>query len=149
MNEDSMRFQKNLDEYIDYFESLTLRSVGLISKLADSHVRFSDPFNDVHGVENMQAILEKMFHEVEVPKFQVIDYAWGRNENTAYLKWNFSYLRKEKKYFCTGMTELIFNDDGAVTAHIDHWDAASQFYEKIPVLGSVLRFIKNKIGLPV
>jgi hypothetical protein len=32
--------------------------------------------------------------------------------------------------------------------HLDHWDAAAQVYEQIPLLGSVLRVLRRKLSLP-
>jgi steroid delta-isomerase len=29
--------------------------------------------------------------------------------------------------------------------HRDYWDAAEELYEKIPVLGSILRWLKSKL----
>jgi hypothetical protein len=34
-----------------------------------------------------------------------------------------------------------------VVEHIDYWDAAEQIYERLPVLGNVLRPIRERLGL--
>jgi hypothetical protein len=39
---------------------------------------------------------------------------------------------------------VVFNDRGLVSEHVDYWDASEQFYMKLPVIGSILRFIRNK-----
>jgi hypothetical protein len=35
-----------------------------------------------------------------------------------------------------------------IVLHRDFWDAAQQVYEKIPLLGSVVRMIRRKLSLP-
>jgi len=43
-----------------------------------------------------------------------------------------------------GLSRVVFNDRGLVSEHVDYWDASEQFYMKLPVIGSILRFIRNK-----
>jgi hypothetical protein len=43
------------------------------------------------------------------------------------------------------MTMLRFDGEGRVVLHQDFWDPAAGFYEHLPVLGGVLRWIKSKI----
>ena len=43
------------------------------------------------------------------------------------------------------MSEVIFNEQGMVIEHIDYWDSGEQFYEKIPIIGGLLRIIKNRL----
>ena len=38
-----------------------------------------------------------------------------------------------------GMSEIHIGDDGLVTAHIDHWDSASQLLSRLPLIGLILR----------
>ena len=37
------------------------------------------------------------------------------------------------------MSEIHIGDDGLVTAHIDHWDSASQLLVRLPLIGLLLR----------
>ena len=45
-----------------------------------------------------------------------------------------------------GATHLRFAADGRVNLHRDYWDAAEELYEKLPVLGGVMRFLKQRAG---
>ena len=40
-----------------------------------------------------------------------------------------------------GMSEIRFAPDGRVTDHQDHWDAATQFYGRLPLIGPALRWL--------
>jgi hypothetical protein len=44
------------------------------------------------------------------------------------------------------MSEVQFDEAGSVRAHIDHWDAAGQLYEKLPVIGWILRRIRARLA---
>ena len=44
------------------------------------------------------------------------------------------------------MSELHFDEAGTLRAHIDHWDAAGQLYEKLPGIGWLLRRIRRRLA---
>jgi len=66
----------------------------------------------------------------------------------AYVKWEFLFHfkgdKKENRF--TGVSRLEMNAEGKIVSHVDFWDAAEHIYEKIPLLGSMLRFAKRKIA---
>jgi hypothetical protein len=43
-----------------------------------------------------------------------------------------------------GGTHLVFNDEGLVTLHRDYWDAAEELYEKLPLVGGLMRWLKRR-----
>ena len=43
------------------------------------------------------------------------------------------------------MTHVRFDDQGRVLFHQDYWDAGSVVYERVPVLGSLVRFVKARV----
>jgi hypothetical protein len=43
-----------------------------------------------------------------------------------------------------GATHLVFNDQGLATLHRDYWDAAEELYEKLPVVGGLMRWLKAR-----
>ena len=44
-----------------------------------------------------------------------------------------------------GVTELHFAADGRVDSHLDYWDSGSQFYAHLPVLGWVVRKVRQRL----
>jgi len=40
-----------------------------------------------------------------------------------------------------GMSDVHFAPDGRVADHQDHWDAAAQFYGRLPLVGPLLRWL--------
>ena len=44
-----------------------------------------------------------------------------------------------------GSSHLRFAHDGRVAYHRDYWDAAEELYETLPLLGSLLRWIKRRL----
>ena len=132
--------------YIDFFENLTPEDLPRFEQVFAADARFRDPFNDARGVEAVRRVFEKMFADVDDHHFRVLDHAVDGNR--AYLNWEFRITPRGKKQALTilGMCTVDFRDDGKVTAHIDHYDAASQLYESLPLIGSLMRFVRRKIA---
>ena len=42
-------------------------------------------------------------------------------------------------------SHLRFAADGRIAYHRDYWDAAEEVYEKVPLLGGLLRRIKRRL----
>jgi steroid delta-isomerase len=135
-----------LERLVHFYESIgaaTLRAE--LGALYAPAVQFKDPFNDVHGVDKVVAIFEHMFVQVDAPRFVVKSaFMQGRE---AFLTWDFLFTMKRfsKEGQCIhGATHIVFDDAGMVMVHRDYWDAAEELYEKLPLLGSLMRWLKRR-----
>ena len=87
-----------------------------------------------------------MFSNLERPQFTVSHMGMADNdEQLGFLRWELDSMLRGKPYRIIGMSEVIFAADGRVSLHVDHWDAAQQFYERLPVIGGVLRMIRSRL----
>ena len=133
-------------QYADFFEHL---NAGYIkeqyAEFFDGASTFEDPFQKVKGLDAIYKVFEHMYKTLYNPKFFVEEIV--AEGNVAYLRWRFIYQRSEgaNEESFIGVSRVLFNADGKVASHIDYWDAAHNVYEKIPLLGFILRFIKSKL----
>jgi predicted SnoaL-like aldol condensation-catalyzing enzyme len=142
-----MSTQNQKEVYIKFYETLTPYTPKQVYEdIFDTEAYFEDPFQKVNGVGAIYKVFEHMYENLVEPKFKVLE-AIGDGD-TVYLRWEFTYKRDQKsqEYQFVGVSRVLFNSEGKVTSHIDYWDAASNIYEKIPMLGSILRWIKGKIN---
>ena len=137
--------KQGLENYISYFQNLSVDTVDNLDELVVNDVRFVDHFQDVTGVEEMKYVLMKVFEDVPTPLFEINDYAIGQT-NIGYIKWSFLFTGKKKEWRFRGMSEVHFTQDGKIKLHIDHWDSISQLYQKIPGVGSIIQFLKKKVS---
>jgi hypothetical protein len=133
-------------EYASFFENL--KSQDEQKKYAlffDENSHFEDPFQKVQGLSAIYKVFENMYKTLHMPSFTVEEIVCeGR---VAYLRWSFVYKlspNAEEQSF-VDVSRVEFGENGKVLWHVDYWDAAQNVYEKIPLLGAVLRFIKRKI----
>lgn len=134
--------------YARAFEALTPETLPDLARLWTEDVVFRDPFNDVRGRKASLAVYRHMYETTDDPRFRVLDVA--ASEAGAYLKWRMTFRPKGKPGTWTieGMSDLVFAEDGRVAAHVDHWDAAGQLYEKVAGLGWLVRWLKRRLTAP-
>jgi steroid delta-isomerase len=115
-------------------------STGRLAEIASEGVRFRDPFNDLRGVESLRRLLLHTKERLPGAQFRVWDTAWSGS--TAYLKWRMTArVRLLGDWRVEGMSEVRFGPDGRVEEHLDYWDAAGQFYGRLPLIGPLLRLL--------
>ena len=106
---------------------------------------FKDPFQLVQGRESIIHIFEKMFTQLNNPTFKVISAMHQGLEASLLWEFNFCFKRWDKSpQSLKGVSWLKFNEAGLITSHIDYWDPAEGIYEKLPLIGSLMRFLKKQ-----
>ncbi len=139
-----------IDAYVGFFETLTPERLDRLGDRVTPDVHFKDPFNDVTGIDAMRAIFEHMFETIEDPVFQVTHRAPSiENEKVWFLRWRLTGRLPAVlggDWVVTGMSEIHVAPDGRVSAHIDYWDAGQHFYERLPLIGAVIRLLRRRAG---
>ena len=111
----------------------------------DAH--FKDPFNAVQGVAAIARIFGHMFRTLDGPRFQVLTAV--AEGDSVFLTWDFHFRRRGQRgaAMCIhGASHVRFNAQGQVAMHRDYWDAAEELYEKLPLLGVLMRWLKRRLG---
>ena len=134
-----------LDALVDWYSTLTPKTITGISEIYHEEARFRDPFNDVRGHRAIAAIFEHMFEVTQQPVFRIT--ATQMEASTAWVNWTFDFLLRGKPISIDGMTHLDFASDGRVMVHRDYWDALDLLVE-LPLLGAILRFVRSKLSAP-
>ncbi|MBW8463869.1 nuclear transport factor 2 family protein [Acidovorax sp.] len=131
---------------IAFFENLSPADVATIGQFYAPQARFKDPFNEVVGVPAIQGIFAHMFEALEQPRFVVT----GRvvQGPQCFLTWDFLFAFKDFHKGVTqtvrGASHLVLDEQGLVSLHRDYWDAAEELYEKLPVVGALMRWLKKR-----
>lgn len=135
-----------LARVVALFEQLTPASLAHLDEVYAADVHFVDPFNDVSGLAPMRRIFEHMFETLQAPRFTVLSRFAAGDE--AFLTWDFRFRRSAGggELLIHGGSHLRFTADGRVAMHRDYWDAAQQVYERLPLLGAVLRWLRRRIA---
>ena len=141
-----MNSRQATENLATFFETLSPQSVAQLHTIYDAQARFKDPFNEVQGLPEIERIFQHMYVALNQPHFvvtgQVVD------GPQAFLTWEFRFRFKRfdtiTMQAVRGASHVVFNEQGLVTLHRDYWDAAEELYEKLPVLGGVMRWLKKR-----
>ena len=131
---------------VDFFEYLSPERVEQLGTIYSPNVWFKDPFNEVRGLPEVQRIFSHMFVALDRPRFVVTDSITSAGQ--CFLTWNFEFHLKrfdrDTLQTIRGASHLKFTADGLIDFHRDYWDAAEELYEKLPVLGGFMRWLKRR-----
>jgi hypothetical protein len=59
-------------------------------------------------------------------------------------RFGFKKFKQDEQQVILGATHLVFSEAGLVTLHRDYWDAAEELYEKLPLVGGLMRWLKRR-----
>ena len=135
-----------VDRLAQFFEQLQPQDLQRLPEIYAPDARFKDPFNEVQGLAAIERIFVHMFESLDSPHFIVSERLVQGQQ--CFLVWDFRFRfrRFDTQTWQTvrGGTHLLFNDQAQVMLHRDYWDAAEELYEKLPVLGSLMRWLKRR-----
>ncbi|MGE0350817.1 nuclear transport factor 2 family protein [Hydrogenophaga sp.] len=135
-----------IDRLCAWFEALSPPSLAQVGDFYTADARFKDPFNEVWGLPAITRIFEHMFRNLHEPRFvvtqRIVDGA------QCFLVWEFHFRFRRfdstTEQVIHGGSHLQLAADGRVNDHCDYWDAAGELYEKLPVLGRLMRWLKRR-----
>jgi hypothetical protein len=137
-----------LERVCTFYETLSPPSLIDVGTLYTPDARFRDPFNEVQGVAAITRIFEHMFENLHQPRFVVTRRLLDGQE--AFLVWEFRFRFKRfdsrTEQLIHGGSHLVLAPDGRVSAHRDYWDAAEELYEKLPAIGSLMRWLRRRVN---
>jgi ketosteroid isomerase-like protein len=135
-----------LDNIVTYFETIMPETVARANDLYAPDAYFKDPFNEVRGVKHIEHIFAHMYTALDKPRFVITSRIV--QDNACFLVWDFKFYMKNynktTEQTIRGGSHLILNAEGKITSHRDYWDAAEELYEKLPVVGGLMRWLKKR-----
>ncbi|MGQ3054614.1 MAG: nuclear transport factor 2 family protein [Roseateles sp.] len=121
------------------YEALSPAGLDSLVALYADDCSFKDPFNEVRGRAAVRRVFAHMFETVKTPRF-VVRHAIVQGDQ-CFLGWDFH----AGDLVIRGASHLRFDAAGLVVDHRDYWDAAEELYEKLPVLGALMRLLKRQL----
>jgi steroid Delta-isomerase len=130
---------------VELFEALAPDDIARLAEFYADDASFKDPFNEVRGVAAVQRIFAHMFVALDEPRFVVRDIIVQGDQ--CFLSWDFIFRFKRfspASQTVRGASHLVLDAQGRITLHRDYWDAAEELYEKLPVVGALMRWLKRR-----
>jgi steroid Delta-isomerase len=134
-----------VERIVAAFEALSPADLQRLDTLYTADASFKDPFNEVQGVPAIRGVFEHMYRSLDNPRFVIHERIVQGDR--CFLTWDFVFRLKRggARLTVRGGSHLQLSDDGRIAMHRDYWDVAEELYEKLPLLGGVMRWLKRRV----
>ncbi len=133
-----------LRRFCEFYRDFSPAWLARLGEIYADGFEFHDPFGSIHGdLKKLTAHFEKAFTKLHANQFLVEDAMHG--QDGAYVRWTWVWQWKPSSRVMRvpGVTHLRFDANRKVVFHQDLFDAASGFFDVVPVVGGLLRFVKK------
>ena len=134
-----------LVRFQEVFQELRHDRLALLDEVYASDIVFEDPLHRVAGLAQLKAYFERMYEGVESIGFEFGDVieAPGQAMLTWTMRMTHRRLRAGEELALPGATHIRFGEK--VHYHRDYFDAGALLYERLPVLGGIVRAIRARV----
>jgi hypothetical protein len=142
----SMKDLNNKDKIKFFFDKLSKDNMQLVDEFYDSKIEFIDSVGSINGTEKIKAYYSNMYQNVKSIKF---DYSqFYESENSVVAIWKMT-LQTDKlnggdPFTVDGNSIIKFGANGKAIYHRDYFDMGAFIYERLPVIGFVIKKIKDR-----
>lgn len=137
-----------LDGFLAVYEQLGADNLDLLERIYSQEVHFCDPAHEIRGLDALRRYFAALYKNVDS-----VDFTFSRRHlsgDEAYLSWRMTLrhprLARGRAIGVDGLSYLQFDDSGKVRYHHDYFDLGAMLYEHLPLLGSVIKTIKRRLG---
>jgi hypothetical protein len=138
----------DIDRVIRVFETLTEKTVGELRTIYAPDACFADPFHTVQGISAIEQVFRGMFTHLDRPHFVVTGSVLQGTQ--CVLLWEFRFrfrsFNTQVNQALPGSSHLRLDAQGRITHHQDYWDAAHGLYQKMPVIGALMRWLRKRVA---
>ncbi|MGK0399197.1 MAG: esterase/lipase superfamily enzyme [Gammaproteobacteria bacterium] len=134
-----------LDNFKNTFKDLLKTDWSQLGEIYDDDIIFRDPVHDIKGLVSLEDYFSNISANLTECRFEYLDQV--TSDNTAYLKWimHFKHPRLGRDIInVRGISHISYNEK--IEYHEDLYDMGAMLYERLPVLGTVTRFLKSRMS---
>lgn len=136
-----------LVRFQELFNQLDKGNLNKLQEVYGEDIEFQDPFSHVSGLDDLTEYFAGAYGNVIKCQFRfsepVVQKSWCTIPWVMELQ--HKRIRSGRKVFVEGISHLEIRD-GRVRYHRDYFDAGQLLYENLPLVGGVVRWIKEKAG---
>lgn len=129
------------------YQQLDKHNLVLLEQVYHQNVVFEDAAHRMEGWPELERYFQSLYSNVQRCEFD-IQHA-QQSGDMGFLTWVMTLehpkLSKGKPVAVNGVSHLKFAD-GKVIYHRDYFDLGEMLYENLPILGSVIKSIKQRLG---
>ncbi|MFT6207210.1 MAG: hypothetical protein ACJA0T_001116 [Colwellia sp.] len=134
-----------LNNFVNVYQTLSTDNLDLLSTIYHRDVIFIDPIHELKGFDNLFEYFQNLYQNLTTCDFVITNIIAEKDQAAIY--WTMSYqhpkLNKGKLINVIGHSHIKGYED-KVIYHRDYLDLGAMLYEQLPVLGKLVKLIKQK-----
>ncbi|WP_421238774.1 nuclear transport factor 2 family protein [Aeromonas enteropelogenes] len=134
--------------FVALYQQLDRQQLHRLSEVYADEVIFIDPAHRIEGLAALSDYFAALYQRLAYCRFVIT--SQQQQGRQAWLGWTMTFshprLRVGKPVTVEGATRLEFDEEGKVCLHRDYFDLGAMLYEQLPLLGSLVRTIKGRLG---
>ena len=134
-----------LTHFIATYQRLSTDNLALLETIYDQDIHFVDPIHELRGFELLSTYFSGLYENLSQCDFEVNHFIQQGNEASLFWKMTYQHTKLNK-----GQPVIVFGTshikakNGKVIYHRDFLDLGAMLYEQLPVLGKIIKLIKQK-----
>ncbi len=136
-----------MDHFKNIFNQLNNNNLELLDEIYTLDVTFRDPVHALDGLPALRDYYARLYNGVVSCRFEFeAEILEGQQGMLVWLmQFQHTRFRPGETLELRGVSHLRFLEDGRVNYHRDYFDMGEFIYERVPVLGCVIRAIKRRL----
>ncbi|MBU2918883.1 nuclear transport factor 2 family protein [Psychrosphaera sp. F3M07] len=134
-----------LANFVDVYQQLSTNNLHLLSTIYHKNINFKDPMHELHGFSELSKYFEGLYQNVSSCQFRINHVIEKQTEAAIYwqMVYQHKHLNSGKKITVSGSSQLK-SFDNKVIYHRDYIDLGEMLYQRLPVIGRLITWIKNR-----
>jgi hypothetical protein len=134
-------------QFKQLYQDLDGSNIDIIESVYAIDINFEDPFHHIEGLNNMKLYFQELYQNVDAISFDFGEFISDGDSHSVSWVMNLTHpkLNKGKSFDVPGATFFKVNEEQKIIMHRDYFDAGIMLYENIPLLGSVVKFVKSRL----
>ncbi len=139
-----------VQKFSKLYGELNKDTLHYLDELYAPDIKFVDAIHEINGIDNLRSYFEHLYSNLQQCQFDIqhtIEKYPNNEEGEASIFWTMSYIHpkinKGKCIIVDGTTHIKFKDK--IYYHRDYIDMGQMLYEHLPIVGSMVKFIKKRM----
>jgi predicted ester cyclase len=137
------------EKIVKVFNELRADNLSILDKFYHPDIHFIDPVGEIKGLKELKEYYANMYQNVQEISFDFEKLVEQEDDIASFWTMNLKAksLNKGQRVKVKGTSRIAFdNSTGLVIMHRDYFDMGEFIYEYIPLLKTIIKTIKKKIG---
>ena len=138
----------HLEKSKAFFQNLSLEKMDLVDDFYASDIIFQDPIHKLSSLDALKSYYKNLYSNVSSIRFEYGNSFESGSHVT--LEWKMFLktpaFNSGNEIIVDGVSLIEFNSAGKAFKHRDYFDMGEFVYERITILGSIIRYIKNRMA---